>query len=90
MSPFIHALITLVAFVPLALWIGPTGAALVGIVAYWGREGAEAQRATRLPKSETWWMPWAPWTWQRQMQLDLLGPVLAMLAARLAWWVLVA
>ena len=86
MSPLIHALIALAPYVPLALWIGPDGAALVGIVAYWSREGAEAQWAARRPKGETWWMPWAPWTWQRQMQLDLIGPAVAMVGARVAWW----
>lgn len=88
MSPLVHAAIALAAFFPLAFLIGPAGAALVGIVAYWSREGAEAQWAARRPKGETWWMPWAPWTWPRQMRLDAGVPALAMLAAWLAWWAL--
>lgn len=85
MSPLVHAGVALAGFAIIAPFLGPAAGALAGIAAYWGREGAQAQHAAPRPKAETWWMPWAPWTWPLQMQLDAAAPALAMLAAWGAW-----
>ncbi len=85
MSPFVHAGIALAVFVPVALLFGPAAGAMLGLGGYWMREGTEAQYATRRPKSETWWVPFAPWRWPDQMLLDFAAPALAVTAAWAGW-----
>lgn len=84
-SALAHAAVALALFVPLALLFGPAAGAAFGAAVYLGREGAEAQRATGQPKADTWWVPFAPWTWPRQMVLDAAAPALVVLLAAVAW-----
>lgn len=85
MSPLIHAAVALALFLPLALAFGPAAGAAAPIGLYYGREGAEAQRAKRLPKADTWWLPFTPWAWPRQMILDAAAPAAAVLLAAAFW-----
>ncbi len=83
-SSLVHGLIAaalFLLFVPLA---GP-GAGLAGAWFYLGREGAEAQRATGRPKSETAFLPFMPWRWPAQMQRNALVPCAVSLALAIAW-----
>jgi hypothetical protein len=59
---------------------------VAGLALYFGREGAEVQRATGRPKAETLWLPMSPWAWPRQMQIDAAAPAAASLAAWGLWW----
>jgi hypothetical protein len=84
-SPLAHAGVALALFVPLAAVFGPAAGAVAGILLYFGREGAEAQRATGRPKADVWYVPFTPWVWPRQMVLDWLAPTAAVLVAALLW-----
>ena len=85
MNSLIHALISLAGFVGIAWFFGPAAGFFAGFMPYWGREGVESQHASRLPKAETWWMPWAPWVWPREMQLNAAAPLLACAVAWAVW-----
>ncbi len=85
MSPLWHTAAALAVFLPLALLFGPAAGAAFGAAYYFGREGAEAQRATGRPKAETWWIPFTPWTWPRQMVLDAAVPAFVLVVVATAW-----
>ena len=85
MSPLVHAAIALAWFVPLALVFGPAAGFAFGAAYYFGREGAEAQRATGRVKAEVWWVPFTPWAWPRQMVLDAAVPAIIVLVAAVLW-----
>lgn len=76
-SFFSHAGIAALIFFALIFLPHPIAAAMGGILYYLGREGLDAQFSTGLPKSETTFMPFMPWTWPKQMLLDVLGPIIA-------------
>jgi hypothetical protein len=80
-SPLVHASVALILFTALTPFFGPAAGALASTMLYFGREGAEAQWATRRPKADTMWLSVTPWAWPRQMQLDAGVPAAVMLAA---------
>lgn len=87
MIPLAHAGVALALFLAATVVGNPAAGAAAGSLLYFGREGAEAQRATGRPKADVWFVPFTPWLWPRQMVLDWLVPTAAVLVAwgALAW-----
>ena len=86
-SPFAHAGVSVLMGLPFLLLGMPIAGAAFGIAYYLGREGRDAQAHDPRSKGEDWAVPFTPWTWPRQSQLDTLGPILAWAAILTAAWV---
>jgi hypothetical protein len=69
---------------PFLLLGAPLAGAAFGVAYYLGREGRDAQAADSRSKGEDWLVPFTPWTWPRQSQMDALGPILVW--AGILWW----